>query len=427
MSDFLILPPAREVRGTVAAPPSKSGTNRALLLAALSPRVVHVLRPLDSEDTRALVRCLGAMGASVEPEPGGLAVSGPLGVAADREVELDAGESGTAARFLTAVCAVTRGKFLLTGAPRLRERPITALVTSLSAAGARISYRGGQGLPLAIEGATLSSRSVTVDASQSSQFVSALLLAGAASEGGLAIRTEGLVASSPYVSTTVESLRAFGHIVEIAGDGAHVVRPGRDPVDRYEVTGDFSSALPLLAAAGVAGGEVAVEGLAWPSADADALAFTRLKEFGLEIAAGPKRIRVSRVDGLKPAVLRATDFPDAVPTLAVLAAFAPGLSRFEGIGHLRWKESDRIEALVRLFEGAGIRAHGETGSISVEGTASPIGLGGVRRLPTFGDHRVAMAGALLSLRIPDLAIENPACVAKSYPDFFRDLESVVQR
>ena len=320
--DYLILPPAHEVRGTVTAPPSKSGTNRALVLAALSPRVVHVVRPLDSEDTRALLRCLAAMGASVEPEPGGLAVSGPLGVGPDREVELDAGESGTAARFLSALGAVTPGKFVLTGAARLRERPMTALVAALSTAGARISYRGRPGLlPLAIEGTTLSSRPVTVDASQSSQFVSALLLAGAASEGGLHVRTEGPVASSPYVSTTVESLRAFGHFVETAADGAFTVRPGREPVERYEVTGDFSSALPLLASAGVAGGEVTVEGLAWPSGDADALALTRLEEFGLEVAAGPRQIRVSRKDGLKPAVLRATDFPDAVPV--VTTTFSP--------------------------------------------------------------------------------------------------------
>src|SRR5262249_904052 len=158
--------------------PSKSGTNRALVLAALSPRVVHLVRPLDSEDTRALIRCLVAMGASVEPEPGGLAVSGPLGGAGDREGELDAGESGTAARFLASLWAVTRGKFVLSGASRLRERPMTALVEALSPAGARISFRGGPGLlPFAIEGAILSSRSVTVDASQSSQFLSALLLA----------------------------------------------------------------------------------------------------------------------------------------------------------------------------------------------------------------------------------------------------------
>src|SRR5215471_21294301 len=164
--DYLTLPPAQEVRGTVTAPPSKSGTNRALVLAALSRRAVDLLRPLDSEDTRALIRCLVAMGASVVPKPGGLSVSGPLGVAGDREVELDAGESGTAARILAALCAVTPGKFLLTGAPRLRERPMTSLVTALSAAGARISYRGVHGLlPLAIGGAAFSLRSVTVDAS----------------------------------------------------------------------------------------------------------------------------------------------------------------------------------------------------------------------------------------------------------------------
>jgi len=243
--------------------------------------------------------------------------------------------------------------------------------------------------------------------------------------GAEAIGTEQ--SGTVLVSTTVESLRAFGHFVETAADGAFTVRPGREPVERYEVTGDFSSALPLLASAGVAGGEVTVEGLAWPSGDADALALTRLEEFGLEVAAGQRQIRVSRKDGLKPVVLRATDFPDAVPTLAALAAFAPGPSRFEGVAHLRWKESDRIEALVRLFQSAGIRAQGEAEAMSVEGIASPLRPGGMRRLPTADDHRIAMAGALLSLRIPDLAIENPACVAKSYPGFFRDLERLVRR
>src|ERR1700687_5659727 len=164
MSDYLVFPPAREVRGTVVAPPSKSGTNRALVLAALSPRVVRILRPLDSEDTRVLARCLAAMGASIEVTADGLAIRGPLRGASGREVELDAGESGTAARFLTAVCAVTPGKFLLTGAPRLRERPMGGLVTALAALGARIAFRGDPGaLPLGIEGGGLVSRTVTVD------------------------------------------------------------------------------------------------------------------------------------------------------------------------------------------------------------------------------------------------------------------------
>jgi 3-phosphoshikimate 1-carboxyvinyltransferase len=426
MSDYLVFPPARQVRGTVVAPPSKSGTNRALVLAALSRRVVRLVRPLDSEDTRVLVRCLAAMGASIAVTPDGLAIHGPLGGASGREVELDAGESGTAARFLTAVCAVTPGKFLLTGAPRLRERPMGGLVTALAALGARIAFRGGQGvLPLAIEGGGLVSRTVTVDASQSSQFVSALLLAGAASEGGLAVRTVGSVASSPYVAMTVESLRAFGHTVDT--DVGLDVRPARVAPERYEVSGDFSSALPLLAASGVAGGEISVEGLTWPSADADALAVSVLERFGLAISAESGRVAAAGGAGLTPAVVRATDFPDAVPALVALAAFAPGVSRFEGIGHLRWKESDRIQALVRLLESAGVEAAAEEEAISVSGPPAPNGSHGVRRLPTFGDHRIAMAGALLSLRLPGLAIENPDCVGKSYPSFFRDLDRLVLR
>jgi 3-phosphoshikimate 1-carboxyvinyltransferase len=426
MSNYLFIPPAREVRGTVTAPPSKSATNRALVLAALSPRTVRLIRPLESEDTRALVRCLTAMHASIEACGDGLAVHGPLAGTPDREVVLDAGESGTAARFLLALAAVTGGRFLLTGAARLRERPMAGLVTALSTLGARIVPRAKRGfLPLAIEGAPLASGSVTVDASQSSQFISALLLAGAAVEGGLAVEASGPVASSPYVAMTVESLRAFGHSVDTRS-GLRVL-PGRVPPERYEVLGDFSSALPLLAAVGVVGGQLQVTGLPWPSPDADALALPVLARMGIDVSAEPNRIGAQRLGDLKSVVVRATDFPDAVPPLVALAAFAPGRSRFDGIGHLRWKESDRIAALAALLEGAGVKVHTEKEAIAVEGPVSPHGRGDVRRLPTFGDHRIVMAGALLSLGLPGLALENPDSVAKSYPHFFRDLESILSR
>jgi 3-phosphoshikimate 1-carboxyvinyltransferase len=426
MSDYLIIPPAREVRGKVTSPPSKSATNRALVLGALSTRTVHLVRPLDSEDTRALARCLVAMGASIEIIGDGLAIHGPLSGPEDREVELDAGESGTAARFLIALAAVTTGRFLLTGGSRLRERPMGGLVAALSELGTRIAFRGAQGfLPLAIAGSTPSAGSVTVDASQSSQFLSALLLAGAAVEGGLAVQAVGPVASSPYIAMTIESLRAFGHSVD--RNGGLRVRPGHAGIDRYEISGDFSSALPLLAAAGVAGGEVCVDGLAWPSPDADTLALPVLEFMGLEISAEPNRVRSRGHGQLQAVVVRAADFPDAVPALVALAAFAPGKSRFEGIGHLRLKESDRIDALARLLRSAGVDARAEAEAIVVEGSRKAEAVAGLRRLPTFGDHRIAMAGALLSLRIPGLAIESPDCVAKSYPGFFRDLESLTLR
>ena len=436
MSDYIAIPPAREVRGTVAAPPSKSATNRALILAALSETAVEIERPLESGDTRALARCLTAMGATIDSSPMGLRVHGPLAGPNEREVTLDAGESGSAARFLTALAAAIPGRFLLTGSERLRERPIGELVRALRSSGARIEYAGEpERLPVAIAGGSLRSGRVTVDASRSSQFFSALLLAGPALPGGLEASSESGVASAPYVATTLECVRAFGHEVigtlparasgDLAAGPIRVIR-GRDPVARYRVPCDYSSALPLLACAGMAGGSVTVAGLVWPSGDADAGALAVLELMGLEIETSAEAITARcRRGALKPVTVIATDFPDAVPVLAALASRAPGESRFEGIAHLRLKESDRIEAIASLLTAAGAGAKARADSLSVEGATDSPTAGAARKLPTFGDHRIAMAAALLSLAIPDLLIENPACVAKSYPRFFADLESLV--
>jgi 3-phosphoshikimate 1-carboxyvinyltransferase len=425
VTDLLALPPASEVRGTLRVPSSKSATNRALLLAALADSAVEIAAPLESEDTLALRRCLAAMGASIVATPAGLSVSGPLRGDAKREVVLDVRDSGTAARFLTAAAAAVPGRFLLTGSPRLCRRPMAELIAALDSAGAHIRGRGEPGcLPIAVEGGGLRSGIVTVDATRSSQFLSALLIAGVAVEGGLAVRPSGAVASAPYVRMTLETLREFGHEVG-EGEVMRVARGAR-VVARYETPGDYSSAIPLLAAAGSAGGRVALTGLRWPSADADALALPALRQMGVRIAAGPAGlVAEAGPDDLAPIAVRATDFPDAVPALAALAALAPGESRFLGIAHLRLKESDRITALAALVTAAGARAVADGDALTVIGPARSGGF--PARIPTSGDHRMAMAAALLALRLPGLLIEDPACVAKSYPGFFRDLESLVRR
>jgi 3-phosphoshikimate 1-carboxyvinyltransferase len=423
--DFLAIPPAKEVRGEIDAPPSKSGTNRALVLAALSETPVELVRPLVSEDTLALRRCLDAMGASIEECAVGLRVHGPLRGPAQGEAVLDAGESGTAARLLVALAAVTPGRFLITGSARLRERPIRELVEALSPVGARIESRGAPGfLPLAVAGRSVEGGRLRVDASRSSQFLSALLLAGAAASGEWEVEVAGEIASPPYVRLTVEALRAFGHHVD-EGSRFRIGR-GDHRVGRYEISGDFSSAIPIFAAAGAAGGSVTVLGLPWPAADADARALPVLEAMGLSVAASAGRISAASFGSLRPARVRASDFPDAVPALAALAGLAEGESRFEGIAHLRWKESDRIDALARLLTEAGGSARAEEEALVVSGPISASN-GRARRLPTFNDHRIAMAAALLSLAVPGLLVENPGCVAKSYPGFFRDLERIVLR
>jgi 3-phosphoshikimate 1-carboxyvinyltransferase len=430
MTDFLAFPPARGVRGTVSAPPSKSATNRALLLAALSGRPVEVVRPLDSEDTNRLSACLAAMGAVVERTAEGLRVHGPLGSPGERgTVTLDVGASGTAARFLTAVAAAVPGNYLLTGEERLRERPIGPLVAALSEAGAEIAWAGPEGfLPLSIRGRPLggASRPVSVDASESSQFLSAVLVAAAAGDATLSVRPLGRVVSAPYVETTVAALRAFGHEVARGEDGTLTVTRGDRPPARFEVPGDWSSALPFLAAAGIAGGEVTVTGLEWPSPDADARALDAVEAAGVAVDRSASGIRARGDRGARRAIdVSARDFPDAVPVLGARAAFAAGESRFREIAHLKWKESDRIAAVGGLLAAAGASAAAGEAEIAVVGPPRPAD--GIPRLPTFGDHRIAMAAALLALRLPGALIENPGCVAKSYPGFFRDLETILLR
>lgn len=428
MTDYLALPPVRAVRGTVAAPPSKSATNRALLLAALSPEPVQLLRPLDSADTRALVRCLRAMGASVDESPSGLAVRGPLGGPSEDDVVLDAGGSGTAARFLAAVAAAVPGRYLLTGSAQLVRRPMGELVAALRSAGAIVETAGQEGyLPLAIRGGSLRSGDVVVDASRSGQFLSSLLLAGVAVEGGLTVRSEGKVASAPYVDTTLEALREFGHSVARGASGEIGVRRGAGMTSAYEVPGDWSSALPFFAAAGIAGGEVSVTGLRWPSPDADARALEVVASMGVAVERDAGEIRAGGSPGaLAPVSVEARDFPDAVPALAALAVFAAGESRFRGIAHLRLKESDRIAGIESLATAAGARCVPGEDELSITGPPLRRRVA-VTRLRTFDDHRLAMAAALLSLALPSFLIETPDCVAKSYPAFFRDLETILVR
>ena len=422
--DFLVLPRAREVRGEVRVPGSKSATNRALVLAALAGRPVEIAGPLESADTAVLLQCLLAMGARGGSVEGGLRLGGPLAGDPSREIALDVADSGTAARFLAAICAAVPGRFRLDGSARLRERPMAELLAALAAGGAEIACLEREGhLPLAIAGGTLRSGALAVDASRSSQFLSALLLAAVAVDGGLTVRASGGVVSAPYVEETLAALAAFGH--EARRDGpSFTVRAGSGgrPADRYAVPGDDSSALPLLAAAGVVGGRVTVRGVRPDSTSADARARAVLERMGIALAREPDGVTAS-FSGRRLAAIDvdAADFPDAVPALAALAALADGESRFRGIGHLRLKESDRIGALAALVAAAGGSARAGASELAV---SSGLRAEGIARLPTARDHRIAMAAGLLAIARGDCLIEDPGCVAKSYPGFFRDLTAI---
>jgi 3-phosphoshikimate 1-carboxyvinyltransferase len=405
-------------RRTVAVPPSKSLTNRALVLAALTQSPGIVRRPLACADTDAIVGALSTMGLSMASVEAGIEIlPGPPPKAVPAS---DVGDSGTACRFLTAFAASRPGlEVVLTGSARLCERPVGPLVEALRQLGADITYARREGYPpLRIRGRELAGGAVELHGDLSSQFASALLLVSPCFRDGLDLTLTGRLVSLSYVELTREMLAACGIVVERRGSRWSVSAGQLLRSFSAEIPGDFSSAIPLAAAALIVGGTLDLPALVLPSAQPDARALAILEEMGGRVETIAGGIRVSG-SVFRAVDVDAGDFPDAVPALCAAAAFVGAESRFSGVEHLRLKESDRLAAMSDLLRRAGILARVEPGTLYVGGSARPD----PARLPSHGDHRIAMAAALLLSRTGGW-IEWPGVVAKSYPAFFRDLFSV---
>jgi 3-phosphoshikimate 1-carboxyvinyltransferase len=413
---FAAIPAISGIRGRIRLPGSKSHTNRALLLAALAEGPVRICGALDCDDADSLSGCLSAAGRSVVRDGSDLIVA--AGPPPSSLVTLDVRDSGTACRFLAAFASVSPGLAVrLTGSARLCERPIGPLVEALSRLGGEVSYLGREGFPpLLIRGRRLEGGEAEVDASLSSQFASALLLCAARMRLGLRLRLSGKEVSRAYVATTLEMMAAVGLVVRHAGPVIEV-EPGPVRAGLIEVPGDYSSAASLAGAVAVAGGELDLENLEWPSVQADAAAFSVLQAMGVSIAPHAGGIRVAG-PAVAPVRVDASSFPDAVPVLSAVASRIPGESVFSGVGHLRIKESDRIEAIVGLVSAAGASAVEDSGELRIHGSAERKAVTPAFR--THADHRIVMAATLLSLSLGGL-VEDPRAVEKSYPGFFRDL------
>jgi len=416
------IPSVPEIRGRIRVPGSKSHTNRALLLASLASGPVRVRGALECGDADSLLACLAAAGASIERRPTEILVT--PGPPPGSPVVLDARDSGTACRFLAASASASPGlDVTLTGSPRLCERPIGPLVDALRRLGADIAYLGRDGFPpLAIRGRALEGGEAAVDASSSSQFASAILLAAPRMRDGVRLRLEGKEVSRAYVDTTLEVLSLAGVGCRVAGASIEVP-PGPIRMDEIGIPGDFSSAVPLAGAVAVRGGELELENLPWPSRQADAAAFSVLEEMGVAVEPARGGIRVSG-RGKKPVAADAAGFPDAVPVLCAIAAGIPGESVFSGVEHLRLKESDRIEAIRGMLGAAGAASAAGEGEIRVGGPAAGRACDPV--FPTRSDHRIVMASTLLCLEGGGF-VEDPDSVGKSYPGFFRDLFRCILR
>jgi len=390
-----ILPLTTPVYAKVRVPGSKSYTNRALIMAALTKGPVCLKNPLYSEDTEAMIGCLRGLGLRVETEDQ-IVVQDDVGTIQEGRYELFARDSGTTARFMLPLLCVVPGVKILRGSQRLNERPIHDLVEALRSLGAEIAYLRKEGeLPVRVTSSSLRGGGVELKGDLSSQFCSALLLVAPALAEGLRIHLQGPLVSMPYVDMTAAFMREAG--VEVSGE--YRVPPlQRYQKKQYEIEGDFSSAGYFFAIAKLTKSTITVENLNPNSLQADRQFLGVLEKMGTGIAALDVNME---------------DCPDQVMTLAVLAAFAKGVTRISGVRSLRVKETERVVALKTELGKMGIRTEDTHDTLTIYG-----GEPRAAEINTYGDHRIAMAFAVAGMRLPGMVIRHPEVVRKTFPNFW---------
>ncbi len=408
-----------EVFGDVYAPPSKSYTHRAVFVASLAEGTSVVGSPLISRDTSATIGAVRRFGASVEQRESSLLVEG-VGRPKVPDDVIDAMNSGTTLRIATAVASLASGGYtVLTGDESLRRRPMGPLLEALNQLGVEAwSTRGNGCAPVVVKGKGNLTGSCSIRGDVSSQFVSGLVIAGSASEGGLEVRLTGEVVSRPYIEATCEVVRRFGGRASFEGSEVRVEGGGLEPRE-FRVPGDFGLASFLMAVPVLMGGSLRVWNLDRSLPQADAMILEVLGEMGARFKAGRDHVEVygSELRGVR---VNLRDAPDLLPVIAVLACFAEGETVITGVGHARYKESDRISVLARELSRAGASVEELEDGLVVRGSALREAV-----LDPEGDHRLFMAFAVLSLasqgRIATLGLES---LDVSYPNFLLDLSSI---
>jgi len=413
------------VSGTAAAPPSKSYTHRAILAAGYGDGAT-VRRPLRSADTRATMRAVEAFGGVVESEDDrSLNVVGFEGRPDVPDDVIDCENSGTTMRLVTATAALADGTTVLTGDQSLRSRPQGPLLDAIESVGGRAeSTRGTGQAPLIVTGPIDSGRA-TIPGDVSSQFVTALLFAGATTDEGIEIDLASPLKSAPYVDITLDVLSAFGVEAAATTDGYRVEGGQRYvPTDaEYAVPGDFSSLSYLLAAGALAGDDAVTAEGAVPSAQGDAAIVDHLDRMGAAIEwdreAGTVTVERSSLSGIAVDV---GDTPDLLPTLAVLGAVADGVTRIENCEHVRYKETDRVAAMAEALSGMGAAVSESRDELVIRGEESDLT---GRRMDGRGDHRIVMALSVAGLVADgETTITDAEDVDVSFPDFFETLSSL---
>jgi 3-phosphoshikimate 1-carboxyvinyltransferase len=428
------LEPVMHVEGTVRLPGSKSISNRTLLLAALADGVTTIHDLLASDDTLVMLGALRSLGIEWdEVDERTIVVHGNGGALPAHEADLFMGNAGTAIRPLTAALAVIGGDYTLHGVARMHERPIGDLVDALNAVGAQIEYTGEPGFPpLRIRRGHIHAERMAVRGNVSSQFLTAVLMAAPlmAKTHPVTIEVIGELISKPYIEITLNLMRRFG--VEVGQDGwqSFTVQPGqryRSP-GSIHVEGDASSASYFLAAGAIAGGPVRVEGVGRNSIQGDVRFADALERMGASITRGDNWIEARSNGVLKAIDADFNHIPDAAMTIAVAALYAEGTSTLRNIASWRVKETDRLAAMATELRKLGAEVEEGPDYIRITPPAElrPA------TIDTYDDHRMAMCFSLAALdgkarRGNAMRINDPKCVAKTFPEYFETFSGIARR
>ncbi|CCN70571.1 3-phosphoshikimate 1-carboxyvinyltransferase [Vibrio nigripulchritudo] len=425
--ESLTLQPISLVSGEVNLPGSKSVSNRALLLAALASGKTRLTNLLDSDDIRHMLNALTKLGVTYQlSEDKTVCEVEGLGGSFNTEEaqELFLGNAGTAMRPLAAALCLGSGEYVLTGEPRMKERPIGHLVDALKTAGADIEYLENENYPpLKIKGTGLKGGKVEIDGSISSQFLTAFLMSAPLAQDQIQIDIIGDLVSKPYIDITLHIMAQFGVEVENNNYQSFVIPAGqsyRSPGD-FLVEGDASSASYFLAAAAIKGGEIKVTGIGKNSIQGDIQFADALEKMGAEIEWGDDYV-ISRRGELKAVDLDFNHIPDAAMTIATAALFAEGTTAIRNVYNWRVKETDRLSAMATELRKVGAEVEEGEDYIIITPTSELKHAA----IDTYDDHRMAMCFSLVALSDTPVTINDPKCTSKTFPDYFDKLSSLSQ-
>ena len=413
--------PISKLDAVVTVPSSKSYSNRALLIAALADGESHIYNCLKCEDTRYMISALNSFSINIVEDKTKVTVQGCNGFPRTSKKNIFVGNAGTTMRFLCSFAALCPGETIIDGSWRMRQRPLNDLIDGLSTLGAEMISQNENGCPpVKIKGGGIDGGESEMNGDKSSQYFTSILLSSPYAKKDVLIKVNGELTSRPYIDLTIDLMRIFGVNVENNSYSSFFIKSGNGYKAReYTIESDMTSATYFFAAAAITGGKVKVKNINISTMQGDIKFVDILKKMGCIVLKGENFIEVEG-GGLTGINVNMNEMPDAVQTLAVTSLFAKGETRITGVSNLRIKETDRIKALATELSRLGAQVRElDDGLVIIPGKMQAA------EIVTYDDHRMAMSFSLAGLKIHGIRIKNPGCVNKSFPDFFKKLESLV--